>query len=130
MMSFCTAVNCMDGRVQQPVIDYLIVRFSSDYVDTITEPGPVGLLANDPASIYSQSIFRRIDVSVNAHHSKGIAIVAHHDCAGNPKSEIDQIEDLSKSFSLLRSRYPRLPVVALWVDENWKIVEVVDERGR
>jgi len=128
-MSFCTAVNCMDGRVQRPVIDHLSKLFSADYVDTITDPGPVGLLANDPESIHSRSIYRRIDISVNAHRSKGIAIVAHHDCAGNPKPMFEQMEDLRKSFSLLRSRYPRLPVVALWVDENCTVVEVADERG-
>ena len=39
-MSFCTAINCMDGRVQLPVIRFLQERFKVDYVDVISEPGP------------------------------------------------------------------------------------------
>lgn len=35
----------MDGRVQLPVIKYLQDRFKVQYVDTITEPGPNLILA-------------------------------------------------------------------------------------
>ena len=42
-MSFCTVVNCMDGRVQLPVIRYLQERFEVPYVDSITEVGPSGV---------------------------------------------------------------------------------------
>jgi len=34
-MSYCTVINCMDGRVQLPVIKYLKERFDVDYVDSI-----------------------------------------------------------------------------------------------
>ena len=44
-MSFCTVVNCMDGRVQLPVIRYLQDRIEVLYVDSVTEPGPVRSLA-------------------------------------------------------------------------------------
>ena len=39
IMCFCTAVNCMDGRVQLPVTSYLQERFNVEHVDSITEPG-------------------------------------------------------------------------------------------
>jgi len=39
-MEFCTAINCMDGRVQIPVISFLEERFNARYVDVISEPGP------------------------------------------------------------------------------------------
>lgn len=39
-MSFCTVINCIDGRVQMPVNQYMQQRFKVKYVDTITEPGP------------------------------------------------------------------------------------------
>ena len=42
---FATAVNCMDGRVQKPVIEYLQKSFGVDYVDMVTEPGPNKILA-------------------------------------------------------------------------------------
>jgi hypothetical protein len=34
-MSFYTTINCMDGRVQFPVISYLMERFVVRYVDVI-----------------------------------------------------------------------------------------------
>ena len=42
-MRFCTVINCMDGRVQLPVIRHMKERFNAEYVDSITEPGPNNL---------------------------------------------------------------------------------------
>ena len=124
-MSFCTAVNCMDGRVQGPIISYLSKRFDGAYVDDITEAGPVNVLASDPESNRSKEIYRKIGVSVNAHGSRVIAVVAHHDCAGNPKPQEEQLEDLRLSVEVLRRRYPELLVIPLWVGEDWQVEEVV-----
>ena len=33
--SFCTAVTCIDGRVQLPVIHYLTRRFHVEFVDIV-----------------------------------------------------------------------------------------------
>lgn len=123
-MSFCTAVNCMDGRVQGPIITYLSNRFDGAYVDDITEAGPVNVLASDPGSSRSEEIYRKIDVSVNAHGSRVIAVVAHHDCAGNPKPREAQLEDLRVSIEVLKRRYPDLQVIPLWVGEDWQVEEV------
>ena len=43
-MKFATAVNCMEGRTQLPVIAYLKKKFEVDYVDMVTEAGPVKIL--------------------------------------------------------------------------------------
>ena len=49
---FATAINCMDGRAQEPVIEYMKKSYGVDYVDMITEPGPNRILAeNKEASI-------------------------------------------------------------------------------
>jgi len=90
MSSFCTVVNCMDGRVQLPVIRYLQRRFNVNHVDTITEPGPNLILANQDDKAGVQSILRRVQISVKKHESVGIALVGHHDCAGNPTQEEEQ----------------------------------------
>jgi hypothetical protein len=116
----------MDGRVQRPVIDYLSKLFAVEHVDVVTDVGPIAVLASDPGSDRSKSIYQRIDVSVSVHGSKGLGIVAHHDCAGNRKPKSEQIEDIRETLSVLQSRYPKLPVVALWVDENWAVAEVAD----
>ena len=81
---FATAINCMDGRIQIPVIDWLRRQYGVDYVDMITEPGPERLLAESKDVMASASIHRRLEISVNRHNSKLVAIEGHHDCAGNP----------------------------------------------
>ena len=71
-MSFCTAINCMDGRTQLPVIEFLRRQFDAAYVDSVTEPGPVRILADraDPAAV--ASIRRRVEISLHKHGSRGI----------------------------------------------------------
>jgi len=39
-----SAVNCIDGRTL-PVIDYAQQGFHVDYVDMITEPGPIRIIS-------------------------------------------------------------------------------------
>ena len=68
-MTFCTAVNCMDGRAQRPVIDYLSESFCVEHVDVVIEAGPVAGPASNPESDRSQSICQRIDVSVTVRQS-------------------------------------------------------------
>ena len=91
-MSFCTVINCMDGRTQIPVNNYMIGLLDVDYVDTITEPGPVKILSELQDSDLARSILSRVDISTNKHGSKCIALIAHHDCAGNPLAEEQQKE--------------------------------------
>jgi hypothetical protein len=122
-MSFCTVICCIDGRVQLPVITYLQNRFGVDYVDNVTEAGPVGVLTQLPNSRSAKSIFQRVDLSVNVHSSTGIAIVAHHDCAGNPIPDSDQILQLQTCLETLSKRYPQLEVVGLWLDQNWAVYQ-------
>jgi hypothetical protein len=123
-VSFYTAVNCMDGRAQQPVIDYLTGRFGVDHVDMITEPGPNGILNRRDATAVVDSILRRIDVSVHHHGSIGMAIIGHYDCAGNSGNKAQQIEDVRGAIVYLRSQYPDLPIIGLWIDETWTVSEV------
>ncbi len=42
---FGTVINCMDGRVQDPVAHWLREAYHLDYVDAITEPGADRVLA-------------------------------------------------------------------------------------
>ena len=124
IMRFCTAVNCMDGRVQLPVISYLRERFGAEYVDSITEPGPNLVLAKKTDEALVRSILRRIDISVERHKSVGLALAAHHDCAGNPASQEEQKRHVAAGVEFLRLRYPGIRVIGLWVDEHWKAHEI------
>lgn len=124
MGSFCTAVNCMDGRIQLPVIRYLQKRFGAEYVDMITETGPNGILSRGRPGEVLDSIHQRIDISVNVHGSKSLAVVGHYDCAGNPGNKAHQIADVQTSIGILKSSYADLEIIGLWVDENWTVSEV------
>jgi len=123
-MRFCTAINCMDGRVQLPVIRYLKKKFNATYVDSITEAGPVSILSKGK-SIASGSILERLKISIDKHNSTGVAIIAHADCAGNPVPKNDQILHLEKSIDFLRQQYDNIEIIGLWVDKNWDVHEVI-----
>ncbi len=118
-MSFCTAINCMDGRTQLPVNEYLRNVLGVQYVDTITEPGPPKILAEQQDSPLARSILSRLDISVNEHGSKSIALVAHHDCAGNPASEQEQKQQSKVALQFLAKKYPGVALLGLWVDADW-----------
>lgn len=123
-MEFCTAINCMDGRVQLPVIGFLRERLGARYVDVVTEPGPSRILALHDDVRLVGSILRRVDISVERHGSGAIAVVAHHDCAGNPVGDEEQIDHLQEAVRLVSSRYPELEVIGLWVDDEWHVEEM------
>ncbi|MGI6139500.1 MAG: carbonic anhydrase [Candidatus Hydrogenedentales bacterium] len=81
--TFACVINCMDGRTQEPVIQYLKEKLGVTYIDSVTEPGPALHLA-EQNSPWVENIKACCDVSVMKHKSRTIALVGHHDCAGNP----------------------------------------------
>lgn len=126
-MSFCTTINCMDGRVQLPVINYLMTRCGVSYVDSITEPGPIAILAEEANIGAIASIMERVEISVRKHGSRAIAIVGHYDCAGNPVDQATQEGQTRASMELVKSRFPDCEVFGLWVDEQWEVSELEAE---
>ena len=123
-MEFCTAVNCMSGTTQLPVIYFLRDRFKARYVDMITEPGPDLILAKQTSLTLVQSILARVDISVHGHESRGIAVVGHHECSGNAASKVEQMWHLQDAVHFLKKHYADVEIIALWVDENDRVTEV------
>jgi hypothetical protein len=113
----------MDGRTQLPVIEFLKAKYGVGYVDAVTEPGPVRILAEQNNSPQADSIISRVDISVNKHKSVAVAIIAHCDCAGNPADEPEQKQQLALAIRFLKEKYPHLPVVGLWLDSSFDIAE-------
>ncbi|MDP3987674.1 MAG: hypothetical protein Q8P80_00855 [Candidatus Levybacteria bacterium] len=127
--TFFTSVGCMDGRVQEVVAKLGREKFQALYGDTITEAGLVGLLGKekqDPNFI--NSLKNKIFISLEKHHSKGIIVHGHQDCAGNPVDDQKHKEDISKSVELIRGMVgSQLPVLAVFVKregENWVVEEL------
>ena len=123
-MSFCTAINCMDGRVQLPVITFCQEHFGVDYVDTVTDPGPPAILAAESDAAAAESIWRRVDISVGKHGSVGIAVVAHADCAGDPAPDAQKIEHLHAAVARVGRQYGDVAVIGLWLGADWQVQQV------
>jgi len=114
----------MDGRVQIPTSNWLKEKFKVDYVDTITEPGPIKILSENKDAFSLESIKRRVSISVNKHGSRIIAVLGHHDCAGNPVDKAAQVAQIKESLKVVDSWGFPVRTLGLWVDENWKVSEV------
>jgi hypothetical protein len=122
--TFATAINCMDGRTQTPIAEFLKIRWGVDYIDMITEPGPNRILADGLDHAAIESIRRRVDVSKIHHGSRRIAIVGHHACAGNPADRDTQISHIRAAIDRVRSWGIWDEIIGLWVDESWAVQEV------
>jgi len=116
----------MDGRVQLPVIRHLQKRFNVDYVDSITEAGPNLILSEERNTTSGQAILERLKISIENHNSVGVAVVGHHDCAGNPAPQDDQIIHIQKAIEFLRQQYHGMEIIGLWIDGNWDVHELVE----
>ena len=123
--SFACAINCMDGRVQDAVKNYMKEHYGVDYVDMVTEPGPNKILAENSDSAVIENIKKRVEVSTHHHGSKVIAIIGHFGCAGNPTEKEEQIQHLKKAEETVKSFGFDAEIILLWVDGDWTTVEKV-----
>ena len=126
--TFATAINCIDGRVQRPVSDWVKINCHVDYVDTITEPGVDRLLALGTAATVD-AVRRKVLVSLDAHHSGVIAVVGHAECAGNPVSDEEHAQHIRQAVEVIAAWGLPMRVIGLWVTSSW-LVEVVCEAGQ
>ncbi len=117
---FGTVINCMDGRVQEPVARWLKGTYALDYVDTITEPGADRLMAEGPAEQVA-AILAKVKISVNAHGSRLVAVAGHADCAGNPVSAEEHHAHIRRALEVVRGWGLPVEVVGLWVDQLWQV---------
>ena len=114
---FATAINCIDGRVQKPIAEYMQKNFGVEYVDMITEPGPNKILSEGKDTNIIEFLRKKVEISVKKHNSELIVVAAHHDCAGNSESEELQKKHLRKAVSVIVSwGFPVKEIIALWLD--------------
>lgn len=118
---FATAINCMDGRVQKPVFNFICANYGVDFIDMITEPGPIKILSENHDKFTIESLRLKTALSIDKHKSNLIAIIGHHDCAGNPVSEKVQRIQLLHSVNFIRGWNFSAEVIGLWVNENWEV---------
>ena len=118
METRATCLNCMDGRVQLPVLTWIKNNYPVDFVDVITEAGMDGVLAKQEDI---SEVMRSIKVSVNINKSTRFFVVGHYDCRGNPINEKDHRKEIGAATMRLRSLFPDQEVMGLWVNDKWQV---------
>mgnify|MGYP001281263913 CR=1 FL=1 len=122
---FGTAINCIDGRAQRPVADWVATNGQVTYVDMVTEPGADGLLAQGPSARVNQ-IRQAVEVSVNAHHSHILAIAGHYGCAAHAVSDDEHKRSIRQAAQLVAGWGLPVRVVGLWVNAGWQVEVITD----
>ena len=74
---FGTAINCIDGRTQEPVLDFMKQKYNIDGVDMVTFPGVDGVISNRENSDEIALIRNAVSISIEKHRSRIIAVVGH-----------------------------------------------------
>ncbi len=117
---FATAINCIDGRVQVSVAEFIKNRYSIDYVDMITVPGPDKLLSECKDTNEIESVKNKISISCSKHGSKHLFIVGHYDCAGNPCIKEEHSQQIKKAMDNIKAWGLNLEINGIWIDKEWK----------
>lgn len=120
---FSTAINCIDGRIQDPISQWIKENYSIDYVDTITEPGSDKALSEKNIEKIVQ-IKAKVLISINTHGSKLIVVSGHHDCTTNPTSKEMHLTQIRKSINIVKSWKLSASIIGLWVNDQWEIEQI------
>lgn len=124
---FGTAINCMDGRAQLPVIAWMKETYHLDCVDMITEPG-ADRAVGDGWFEKVEEIKDKAKISCYAHGSRIIVVAGHDDCAGNPVTPEQHKTNIKNGVAAVLSwGLPLEKVIGIWLNKDWK-VEVITEK--
>ena len=130
MDTFATAITCIDGRVQQPVSDWVRLHANVRYVDLITEPGPDRAFYEGNLEVITGTV-RKALFSIEHHNSGIVAFVGHDTCAANPVSKEEHFAQIIEGVRILISYQLPARIFGLWVNE-WHSVDLVcdtNDRG-
>lgn len=115
LREFVTCLNCMDGRVQLPVIKWILSNYEVKYADMITAPGMDGLLAD---SNDISDILEKISVSRSVHATDHIFVVGHYNCLANPVNDETHKKQIISAVKRIKEFNSQCNVIGLWVDQS------------
>ena len=116
--SFASALNCIDGRTQIPVINFIKERSGVRYVDMITEAGIIKHLASNTEDSVAEATRLSVEITVSGHKPKSVFLLAHQDCLGNQVAEKIQKGQLLQAKRNVESWHLPVEVKCLWVNAN------------
>jgi len=120
---FCTVVTCMDGRIQDSVAAFMREHFQAQWVDTITDAGPIGALSEgNPAS--TKTVAKNVSISIEKHASVGIGVVAHEGCAAVPGGQQEQAPLALNTAARLGKKFPEMEIIVLWAKLDGTVVKL------
>ncbi|MDX2431111.1 MAG: hypothetical protein QNK35_09270 [Bacteroides sp.] len=120
-----TVINCIDGRIQYPVLDFLKKNYEMDYFDSLTEAGPLKILTERTDKCRLFSLKEQISTSLEENGSRFIALVGHHDCTDNQEERAGQEKQIDKVLKYLKKAYgDEITYVGLYVNERWEVEEI------
>ena len=118
---FGTCVTCIDGRIQEPLQQWLKKKYELDYVDMITEHGAEKLFSDDK---HQSELRNKVSYSIKNSNSKIILVSAHHDCEGNMVSKDKQISQIKDAISIIQSWNLGVPVTGAWFNEQLQVESI------
>ena len=121
---FATCLNCIDGRVQLPIINWIMENYNVKYVDMITEAGMDGYLADKDSNI--SNILEKVEISIDFHESKNIFITGHYDCAENPVDHITHKNQINTAVERVKNLFPGLTVLGVWVNDEFSVEKIIE----
>jgi len=121
---FGTAINCIDGRTHEAVIDHMKQKYNIDGVDMVTLPGVDGIISNHGQSEEIALIRKAVSISIEKHGSEIISVVGHYDCAGNPGDRQHHFMNIRQAIHEVSSWNFQAQVVGYYVNDKRQIEEV------
>lgn len=119
-----TVVNCMDGMIQLPVIEFVKNVWNVGWVDVITEAAPDKILFENSDNETILRIHRNIQISLEGQKAKHLAIVSHSHCDSHKASDNKKVEMLHCIVGNLKRIYPNADVMGIWIDKEEKICQI------
>jgi len=96
---------------------------STDYIDTIPE---LGIEKRISENIDIEKIKSKAEISIFKHNSGLIVVSGHHNCARNPVSKEEQIEQIKKSILYIKFWNIPVKIIGIYVNDKWEIEEIKD----
>ncbi len=121
--TFGTAINCIDGRAQDPVAAWVRANAQVDYVDTVTIAGADNALtqASPDRLAYLREM---VEISVNAHGSRIVAIAGHFGCAAFAADPEQHAAAIRGAMEVVRGWGLPVQVVGLWDNDQWQVEQI------